>query len=463
MKYNKRRSHILIIFEQFIEIPLLIAGLIIIFLVLGEIDSNILMLFILIMLSPISRFIRYFTTYYSVSDKFFIIDSGILNKKHQEIPLKSITTVDFSQNLLFQIFKVYKINVENSSETMGKTNILLALKKEEAINFKETLLKKRKSTKEIIEEENIIKVPITKFIVKSLLDSKIAIVILLFCTIIELGVDLAIINNSIKTFGIIFTCVIIFIMFYIASTALYILSNIITYFNFNIKPKKDSIVISYGLINKKNHTIKREKLTGLVLKQSLPMKLFNYYTLEGIVIGYNTSTEEENGGEKAIILPLGTLEEIRALLKDLEIKIKIDESVNKPPRKALKFFYYNPVYLLLIISLIIGIYFKISIIVGAVLILILTLSIANYLSYKNNGIKTGKQISIFTSGSFIKQIFLIKTNRIETISSTGTKLKLYKNLNSINIGVFAPLRYKNLKVRNVEIKEFEKLKDNLNY
>ena len=147
MKYDKKRSHILIIFEQFIEIPLLIVGLILIFLILGEINENILTLFILIMLSPISKFLKYLTTYYYITDKFFVIDSGIINKKHQEIPLKSITTVDFSQNLLFQIFNVYKINVENSSETMGKTNILLALKKDEALHFKEQLLKKKETKK----------------------------------------------------------------------------------------------------------------------------------------------------------------------------------------------------------------------------------------------------------------------------------------------------------------------------
>lgn len=462
MKFNKKRSHILIIFEQFIEIPLLIAGLIIIFLVLGEINANILTLFILIMLSPISRFVKYFTTYYYINDKFLVIDSGIFNKKHQEIPLKSITTVDFSQNLLFQLFKVYKINVENSSETMGKTNILLALKKEEAIEFKRILLKKKKE-KTIIEKNNDIKISFSKFILKSLLDSKIAIVILLFCTAIGLGVDLAIINQSIEIFGIFFTCVIIFLGFYIASTAFYLLSNIITYFNFKISLKKDSVIISYGLITKKSHTIKREKLTGVVLKQSLLMKLFNLYTLEAIVIGFNTNTDEESQNEKAILLPLGTLEEIKDLLNNLEIKIKIDTKVNNAPKKALKFFYYNPLYIFLIIGLIIGIYYKVSIVIGAVIILTLILSISNYLSYKNSGIKSNKLISVFSSGSFTKQIFFIKTKEIETVTSSGSKLKLYRNLNTINIGVFAPLRYRNLSVRNVEIKDFNNLKDNLNY
>ena len=66
MKYDKKRSHILIIFEQFIEIPLLIVGLILIFLILGEINENILTLFILIMLSPISKFLKYLTTYYYI-------------------------------------------------------------------------------------------------------------------------------------------------------------------------------------------------------------------------------------------------------------------------------------------------------------------------------------------------------------------------------------------------------------
>lgn len=462
MKHDKKRSHILIIFEQFIEIPLLIVGLILIFLILGEINENILTLFILIMLSPISKFLKYLTTYYYITDKFFVIDSGIINKKHQEIPLKSITTVDFSQNLLFQIFNVYKINVENSSETMGKTNILLALKKDEALHFKEQLLKK-KETKDKVEENNEITIPFKKFIIKSLLDSKIAIVILLFSTFIGLGIDLSIINESIKIFGVVFSCIIIFLIFYIASVIFYVLSNLLTYFNFKIKTKKDSIIISYGLLNKKHHTIKREKITGLVLKQSILMKLFKYYTLEGIVIGYNTNKDDEQQEERAIIIPVGTLEEIEKTIKELNIKIKISNKFNNSPKRALKYFYYNPLYIILFIALLITLYYKINIAFVAVIILIIILAISNYLSYKNSGIKTNKNISAFRNGSFTKQMFFIKTNRIESASSVGSKIKIYKNLNTINVGVFAPTRYKNIKVKNVEIDEFKNLKDNLNY
>ena len=59
MKFEKKRSNILIIFEQLIEIPILIIVFIGLFIFLDEVNYEILSLLILILLSPISKFLKY--------------------------------------------------------------------------------------------------------------------------------------------------------------------------------------------------------------------------------------------------------------------------------------------------------------------------------------------------------------------------------------------------------------------
>ena len=75
------------------------------------------------------------------------------------------------------------------------------------------------------------------------------------------------------------------------------------------------------------------------------MKLFKYYTLEGIVIGYGNNNEDENN-EKAIILPIGKLDEIKELLETLNIKYNINTKLNKCPKKSIIYFFITPYYLI---------------------------------------------------------------------------------------------------------------------
>ena len=91
------------------------------------------------------------------------------------------------------------------------------------------------------------------------------------------------------------------------------------------------------------------------------------------------------------------------------------------------------------------------------------LVISSILNYINIGIKSNKKNTTVSFGAFVKQICIVNTNRIESIESLGSYFKLNRNINTIKIGVFAPLNYKNLKISNVSINDYETLKNNLDY
>lgn len=117
MKFGPRRGHVMAIFERFFrDFGLLLAALVLC-LFLG--DFQLLLengnLVGLVLIAPVLRLIQYLTTRYSIAGERLIIESGLFQKKRRELPLANITTVDFTQSLIFQMAGVYAVHVDTNS------------------------------------------------------------------------------------------------------------------------------------------------------------------------------------------------------------------------------------------------------------------------------------------------------------------------------------------------------------
>ena len=69
----------------------------------------------MVLIAPVLRLIQYLTTRYSIAGERLIIESGLFQKKRRELPLANITTVDFTQSLIFQMAGVYAVHVDTNS------------------------------------------------------------------------------------------------------------------------------------------------------------------------------------------------------------------------------------------------------------------------------------------------------------------------------------------------------------
>ncbi len=152
-----KKGHFLIIFDKLLSVTIVPIIVIVVALTrgglagdTGQLLSNLtqfLPLLIIALVGPIQAVLKYVFTTYQVTDKMFIVKSGVINKEKLEIPLETITTIDFTQNILFQICKVNKIRIETTVQYAGKKdpNTVLALKEEDAIEFKQLLLSKKQA------------------------------------------------------------------------------------------------------------------------------------------------------------------------------------------------------------------------------------------------------------------------------------------------------------------------------
>lgn len=146
MTFGPQRGHIACIFENFFKD----FGLLILAIVIGLIQGNMdliwenLGVLVIVLMGPISRIVFYLNTRYTVDEEKLLIQSGWLKKNTLEVPLSTITTVDFTQNIFHQIFGVYRLNIDNNSNiSNSNTKIHMTLSKSDAEMVKHLLMKGR--------------------------------------------------------------------------------------------------------------------------------------------------------------------------------------------------------------------------------------------------------------------------------------------------------------------------------
>lgn len=471
MEFKHRRGNFLIIFEKLSEIPLLLISIIFSAFLLRNFDTQALFPVVLILLSPILKLINYFFTYYTLTEEHLIVESGVLNKKKIEIPFSSITTVDLSQNILYQMFKVYKIKVDNASQTNETTNqskINLTLKVDEAIKFKQIITSTNNIEAVSDElEDSAIEADIGDFIKLGLLQSKFTYILSILAVFGSLtGAIVPILEDRIVGALIVAFVVVALITIYLIAVIMSIIKSVLKYYNFKVLADEDTLKVQYGLLNKKSFSLQKAKINGIILKQSILMRIFKLYTAEVIVIGYGDKSEE-GGMEQAIIYPIASREKVKEIMNVLLPEYSLDYSLCKSERKAIRYFFVSPLFIIAIIlvigaaitSLLIKNYIAI-----AVALAFLVFSVVDVIQkYINAGISVGESSVVLSAGSFSKKVAIIKTKSIESITASGSIFKRRKGFVSIKLGFVAPLRVSNISSLNLPAEQFDLLEEVLKY
>lgn len=476
MEFKHKRGNGLILFDKITGIPLLIAAILVSFFTERNFDVQLVIPIILLALSPLFGVLKYLSTYYTIQDGHLIVETGILNKKRMEIPFREITTVDVSQNILYQLFNTYKIKVDNASQAndaADKAEIVLALKADQAFEFKRMIT--QNATFDIGKDENIdgITASFQDFIKLGLLQSK----TMYFFTggpiaVPIIGAVAALITGSknsdelldrvfgqapigIAVFGVV-------AFFFSISLGISLIRSIFTYYNFRISGDACTLKIAYGLFHKKKFTLQKNKISGILLKQNLLMRIFQCYTAEILVIGYGDKSDDE-AYEQAIFYPIASAEKIRNITKELLPDFLPQSDVYRPDRKAMKYFFYRTGCIAAATTFMVCLLSKnIFLIVPAGILLVIA-AISGMLQYLNTSISCGEDNIRLSFGGYHKTTAIIKTASIESITAKGSIFKRKKGIVSIRIGCIAPLRAANMTALNLPASQFTLLKNMIQY
>lgn len=508
MKFGPKRGHFMCIFERFFRDFGLLLAAIVLYLILR--DPQIILdnaaLVVLVLFAPVSRLIQYLCTYYTIDDKRLLVESGWLNKKKQEVPIANITTVDFTQTFIFQLTHVYRLNVETASSIGSGPSgaVKLVLKDRDAVFVKKLLLAKVGDEEEAgrieegkaeerrfedageatgISEEisgNTIMASAGEVFLMGLLRSKVWIVgqvmvygsmaISLFGKLVldkNLDGDEVLLDYLMRISAPLLIIAII-AAFYLISVALSLALSCVKYYGFRITDREDSIFIEYGLLTKKNHTLMKEKISGISYRQSFLMGIFRQGTLEVFAAGYG-GTDDNNQVETAILYPIMREEKLNAFLLRFFPEIQAKEPVKRAEPKAFPYFFICGRFFftaaLLAAMLAVPVELKAAklglIAGGAVLLALAAGSVV--LEYKNSALSGNGTLIVVINGGYTRKTVMLKTEKVEFIEDRASMRKRQrKNLSNIRLGVLSEGVQQHF-VRNMDRSCFEQIRQRLIY
>jgi len=516
IRFGPRRSHPLIIFFNFFKNFGLLIALLAFCIIVGSFSAlwNNVALPIVVLMGPLSRLYSYLFTTYTIDDKKLFIEKGLLNKQKIEIPLTTITSVDFTQSLIFQVMGVYMVNVENAASIRGnQTKVQFALKSETALDAKALLMGRKTrnagegSTHSTVpmgddaayptadvfhrqddDNEKILSrraATIGELIMMGLLQSKGLMMFQVLsgaAVVITFGSQLFF-HESVdgqqyifewfqKLDGIRLVLLVLAALYLVGIVAGVLLSTL-KYFGFVITNRSDSIFVEYGLLTRKTHTIMKDKISGISFKQSFLMDRIHMGMVYVFVAGF--SLEEDNAPKDALLFPLMRQKELIGFLKGHVPEVEVPEVYTKPETRALPYFFLCPRFLLAVVLFAstlavvlvpaahgISLPFKDSLwMLGLVLLLFTAASVA--MEYRHTGIHADASQVSLVSGGFTKNRVFLRIGSVESVRERATLTKKNKNMTHVLVSIIAVPQYANHRVRNVSLDSFRHLASCLRY
>ena len=493
MKFGPQKGHIACIFDDFFKDFGLVFAAILVSLISGDMDlflENIGVL-VIVLQAPVLRVIGYLTTTYAVDEEKLRIKSGLFTKNELEVPLSTITTVDFSQNIFHQIFGVYKLNIDNNANIAdGQTKVHMTLKKDDANAVKSLLMQGRQGMdgSNFAAEQDIAALPQreegTRYEVKTsdvllmgLLKSKllfflellggIAVVVNLIPIDFEDEAAMEHIFDVINALGVTPVALIGLIMLFVVGSACGMVGSFVRYYGFKVLDNGEAVKIEYGLLNRKTYTIAKKKISGIYYEQSALMRLAKVGILNLMAVGYGTG-DDEGSTEEAILFPLLKEGQLLEIIGRILPEMQNSESYQKPEKKALRYFFIR-FSVFFGLAVLVGTcflpwvddYFQDTWILGALFLLWILAGVV--LDYKTTGIYGNEKHFSLCSGGYKKWTFFVKTSMIESSEFSGSIWKRKLGIGNISIGCLAPMGQATQEVCSLPEKTFEALKTYLRY
>lgn len=497
MRFGPKRAHVMFIFEHFIKDFGLFLLAVIMFLFVRDVQILLDNAFLVAvaLFGPAARLIKFIFTRYSISDEALLIESGWLKKQRQEVPLEKISTVDFTQNLLFQAAGVYTVQVETAAGigSVEDGAVRMVLGKADALCVKDILLKKESGAEpEALGSDGMPAIKPAADTGKTIRASAGELMAMCFLQIkwiivaIQIGVyllfiigfaDQYIMSGDRSSAEMLFDLAAgfaplvllwILIALYIISVMISALAGMVKYYNFRVTDRGDSLFIEYGLLTRKTHTIMKEKISGISFRQSLIMRIMKAGTLQVFVAGYG-GIEDADQEETVLLYPMIKEARISSFVNEILAEDVNSCNYEKAPVRGLPYFFLCGRFIVSILLMVILCLVPLgeslhtaAVVLGAVIVLLAAGSVV--MEQRLSAIAVNDSMVTMCYGGYTKNTVMLKQDKIEFAGESASEIKRKKrNLCSINVGVLAPMGVSAHKVRNMELEVFDSVKDKLTY
>lgn len=386
---------------------------------------------------------RTFTFYIDEEQNEFIVQHGILNKTKTVVQLHKIQQVNLKQNLIHRIVDVYQVNID-SAGSEEKEAVINAVSKEVAMALKAKLLDNERvevidSSVEVekeIEDKAFLKIDLISLLkvgITSNYAKSIGLLLTFFFTIYEnlkhAGADEFIDGSKVEDFIANYTAVYsILVAILLLFTVIFIINivrTLVKYYGFKIAKQKGSLIMSYGLIATQSTILKPEKVQIVKITRNFFQK-----KLKILEVKIKQTISDETKKDKSTLEIPGCNEiERDEILQLIFNEIPEKGEKLKPNFRKLLFSIFILIVLPLTAYLTIGNWFVNSIFEYKSIAVFYTvfIFIGLLFGFKNNSLHINDKHVIMQSGAWDVDNEIIKTEKIQAI--TTSQLFWHKSLN----------------------------------
>ena len=375
---------------------------------------------------------------YRLEDGELRIEYGVFVRKKRYIPFERIQSLDLSEGILQRPFGLVKVKVETAGSSGEAEAVLTAISKSQANLIQQALSSAKEAA--TLDEEEPIKAAEEKILYKispkellllastsggvGVVLSAIIAFVFQFEEIIPYERVFSGLENFISS-GLLVVSLLVFIGFLVAWVAA-LIGTMIKYAGFTVKKNEDDLIITRGLLEKRQLTIPMHRIQAIRISENLIRQPFGLST---VYIESAGGSAEDNESSREMLLPIAKRNDIAGILSPYLPEYNFETSVVTAPNRSLNRYLIRGFLYMLPIMAIFILFFRpwgyLS------LILLIPAMAMSYLRFKDAGWKADKQQLTLRYRTIIKNTVYMKRNRIQSLAMKESYFQNKKNLASI--------------------------------
>ncbi|WP_417898252.1 PH domain-containing protein [Bacillus haimaensis] len=421
---------------------------------------------------------EWYRFYYWVEDGELRIENGVFVRQRRFIPQERIQTIDTSEGIIQRIFGLVKVQVETAGGGTEAEAVLSAVTKEEAERLRDVLLKKGPAISVVDGQVEVMGGDLGAFRVEETEISK--------PTYTIAWKSLFLVGTTSGGIGVVLSAVVAFIsqldqfipyeevvdrfdlvlqtsVYFIASVAFFVLllswlisiaMTMIKYGNFTVIKLGDELLISRGIIEKRQLTIPLGRIQAIRISQNLLRQPF------GLATVYVESAGGAGGKESdfsTILFPLVDVKEVGGLLQDFTPEYNMQNCIQPLPKRSLPRYLIRLIIPALLLSSVVAYFFQPY---GLFAFILVGLAGAlGYGQYSAGGWNIrGSQLQL-SYRLVNKNIVLVHKKRVQAFEWKESEFQKRQHLQTIYASIKSSVSSKSFRVVDVEKEDSVKIFD----
>ncbi|MEH7249955.1 PH domain-containing protein [Neobacillus niacini] len=375
---------------------------------------------IAIILTSILSWLRYT---YRLEENELRIEYGVFVRKKRYIPLERIQSLDITEGILQRLCGMVKVQIETAGGS-GKDEaeaVLSAISKEEARFIQEYVAAaKNRSVPEVevyedAPQQTVFKITSSQLILLSLTSGGVGVVIsavLAFLSQLDDFIPYEKLFRGVEQWAvgnIILIAIVVFVGFVVA-WILALIGTMLKYANFNVMKTEHDLVISQGLLEKRQITIPLKRIQAIRINENIVRQWLGYGS---VIVESAGGSARNKDGSKVLLLPLVKVQIIEQILKPYLADYQWDPHFTPVPKRARSRYILRSWFVIVPIAAIAIALFKMWGLVSLIFVVLFTFW--GLLKYKDAGWSLEQQQLTLRYRNIVRTTVFIKKNKIQSL------------------------------------------------